>query len=290
MSAETEEIVKKVQHVTNVTNEDGQIVAPAIRYLTMQERIDREAELKNLDDTLNQPNWVLSRMELTHDRMNSMRTRRARLNKEIQTYSAPNDLKGETKDALYKLEKELAAKIQDGMVPREDMTRNPVGAVDQNIAWGKARKAAIMAWKNVRRALSPDSEEKDLANIEQLRPTRYRGNGNALYLPDSQAPSQFAMTPLAKENFEDVFPDSPTVNTPFKAAERREAEEARIAELQAKVAELEQKLVDKKGPDQYIKRRNRRLRAAEASLRMKQWWEDKKAKQTEAAPAQVIDE
>lgn len=278
MSAEKETILSQVTHVVNETNEEGQVVAPAVRYLTMQERIDREKELKALDDTLTQPNWVLSRMELTHDRMNSMRQRRARLKKEISTYSPPTDLRGETKDALYKLEKDLAAKIQEGMVPREDMTRNPVGAVDQNIKWGVAKKSAILTWKNIKRLLSPDSEEKDLANIEQLRPSRYRGNGNAVYLPDAEAPSSFAMTPLAKENFEDVFPDSPTVDTPLKQAERREAEDARIAELQAQVAELERKLSVKKA-DHYVKKRARQMATAEASVRMKKWWADKKAKQ-----------
>ena len=283
MSAESEELLKKVEQVKNITDEDGHVVQPAMRYLTMQERIDREADLKNLEDTLNQPAWVLSRMELTHDRVNSMRQRRQRLKKELQTYSPPTDISGPTKDALYQKEKELAAQIQEGMVPREDMTRNPVGAVDQNIKWQRQKKAAILAWKNIKRILNPDSEEKDLANVEQLRPARFHAGGVPLYYPEAELPSKFSMTAEAKENFDDTFPDSPTIDTPLKQAERREAEEL-LAKAEAENAALKEQLA-KLGRDRDGQIALRKQRREVSKARMEKYWADRKAaKNPQPAP------
>ena len=41
MNPGTEELVKKVQSVTNGFNTDGDLVKPAYRVLTFQERVDR---------------------------------------------------------------------------------------------------------------------------------------------------------------------------------------------------------------------------------------------------------
>ena len=115
MNPGTEELVKKVQHVTNKFGEDGEMVKPATRYLTMSERVDREGELTHIDDFLNQPPAILRSLNIPSERLGNLRGRRKRIKKELDNSSPPTDLTGEEKDAIYALEKQMAEKIQNGM-------------------------------------------------------------------------------------------------------------------------------------------------------------------------------
>ena len=83
---------------------------------------------------------------------------------------SPEPLSPTEKDKLAAMEKRLAAKIQDGMPTDETMRKNPVGAIDQHTAWERANKKLIKWWKNVRIQLNPDSDDRDLSNVERLRP------------------------------------------------------------------------------------------------------------------------
>ena len=127
MNLGTEELVKKVQSVTNEFNTDGDLVKPAYRVLTFQERIDREQEIREIGEFLDQSPSVMKTLHPTPERLNNLRSRRKRIKKELEASSPPTDLTGEQKDALYKMEKELAAKIRDGMLPWEDMTQKCAG-------------------------------------------------------------------------------------------------------------------------------------------------------------------
>ncbi len=273
----TEELLAKVQQVSNEFNEDGEITKPATRYLTAQERIDREKELKNLDDQLNQPDWVLSRMQLTADRIHSMRSRRQRLKREMEKQSAPTDITGEQKDALYKLEKDLVEKIQTGMVAEEDMRRNPAGAVDRNIHWLKATKGFQLVWKNVRRILNPDSEEKDLANVDMLRPKMFIPGGPSGFDTSAQAPGQMSYSHIPDDKWEAAGLPLVNENSPLAQMEKRDEAE-RVKELEAEVALLKDKLVSKAEAKVALQKQTKENRD-KARERMKEYWKNKKAAQ-----------
>jgi hypothetical protein len=289
MSAETEKILADVQQVKNESNEDGDIVKPAMRYFTMPERLDREDELKQIDDTLTQPGWVLGRLNMTAERIKQLKQRQKRLKRELNTYSPPTDLSGQTKDALYAQQKELEEKIREGMLPREVMRKNPVGAVDDNIRWQARAKNWILQWKNIRRALNPTSEEKDLANVERLRPEMYVPGRPSGFMGDAQITGHFAMSEQAKEN----WPlGEPKVDTALKQAERRELEEAEIEALKVKIAALEAEKIElsKKAADEterrQMKKEAAKIRAAKQREAMKARWAAKKAQPPEAPPAE----
>src|SRR3990167_7494775 len=82
---------------------------------------------------------------------------------------SPEPLSAPEKDKLAKLEKQLAAQIQEGMPTDETMRKNPVGAIHAHTTWERAKKKIIKMWKNVRIQLNPESDDADLANVERLR-------------------------------------------------------------------------------------------------------------------------
>lgn len=84
---------------------------------------------------------------------------------------SPEPLSGKEKDTLNQLEKRLRQKITTNMPTEEVMRKNPAGAVDWHVRWERANKKLIKMWKNVRIQLNPDSQDRDLANIERYRPS-----------------------------------------------------------------------------------------------------------------------
>ena len=255
MNPGTEELVKKVQSVTNIFNSEGDLVKPAVRFLTMPERVDRENELATIDEFLNQPPAIMRTLHPTPERLTNLRQRRKRIKNELEKSSPPTNLSGEEKDALYKLEKELKAEIRDGMLPWEDMIRNPVGAVDHNVKWQRAKKSAILAFKNVRRALNPDSEDKDLANVEMLRPRRYVAGGDSIPMLDSEAPGHFSYSQIPDEKWEASGLPLVNPNSPLAQMEKRDKTQ-REMELEKENAELRAALKTK--PVSTVKTKSRK--------------------------------
>ena len=96
--------------------------------------------------------------------------RRDKAKRSLDTQS-PEPLTGAEKDKLYKLEKRLKDKILNNMPTDEVMRKNPAGAVDWHQRWEKANKKLVRIWKNVRIQLNPDSQDRDLANIDRYRPS-----------------------------------------------------------------------------------------------------------------------
>ena len=169
MNTETETILKEVGNVTNETTE-GVITQRATRYYTFNERQTREEELKRIDDQLKAPSYVQS--AISAEGRQHLAKRQRDLKREL-TKCAPPETTGETKDALNVRRKELETKIRLGMPTQEEMRRNPVGAVDQHRRWERATEKAVLEWKNIKRVLERDSDERDLSNVETLRPHRY---------------------------------------------------------------------------------------------------------------------
>ncbi|MCI0559330.1 MAG: hypothetical protein MN733_12620 [Nitrososphaera sp.] len=95
--------------------------------------------------------------------------RKRRSEQQLATQS-PESLTSQEKDKLHALEKKLRNRIVENMPTEEVMRKNPPGAVDWNRRWLEANKKIISIWKNVRIQLNPDSQDRDLANIERYRP------------------------------------------------------------------------------------------------------------------------
>ena len=85
--------------------------------------------------------------------------------------SSPVPLTGKEKDSLHNLEKKLRDRITQNMPTQEVMRKNPAGAVDWHRKWENVNKPLIRMWKNVKIQLNPDSQDRDLSNIERYRPS-----------------------------------------------------------------------------------------------------------------------
>ena len=263
-SKETEEIIKKVSHVTNEFDQYGDLKDAAIRVFNAEEKEAIETELKSISDQLNQPAWVNNR--LSSERRGDMMNRAKDLRKQLDKHGAPDKLSGETMDALEKLRVELEDKIRPGLLPHEVMWRNPAGAADQHLKREKAIKPYILMWKNVRAMQNPHNTDQDLRNIETLRPSLGNPHGAATFMANARLPGNFAMTPEAKANFDQTFPDSPTIDTAMKQVERREAEE--IKALQEKITALEAKIEHESGKKQRAKDRMAKAREARGKKKL----------------------
>lgn len=236
-SEETEAIIKKVSHVRNEFDEYGDLKESAVTIYNAGEREERETELKTIDGQLNQPAWVNNR--LTSERRGIMMNRAKDLRKQLAKYSPPDNLSGETKDALEKYRIELEGKIRSTLLPQEVMWRNPPGAPDEHLKRERSIKDSILIWKNVVTMQNPHNTDQDLRNIERLRPSLANPHSAASFMANARLPGSFAMTPLAKDNFDETFPDSPTIDTAMKQIERRDAE---LEDLKKRNALLEAKL------------------------------------------------
>lgn len=98
---------------------------------------------------------------------------------------APQPIPANQIDAAVKLEEELRTDWLQGMPTQKEMSRNPTGAVDKNMAWDRRSKQAVLRWKHLKRRLhaSGISEhrlagEGDVSNIERHRPAGGSGELN----------------------------------------------------------------------------------------------------------------
>ena len=197
MSVETEVTLARMAHVTNDVV-DGELKAPAVRLLRFHERQERQEEMAELEKHLAAPAWAAAAMSAEGRRQ--LAIRKQALKKDLEQHSPRPDLSGETVDALARRQQVLESHILEGMPTREEMRRNPPGAVDRHRNWNR-KKAAVLEWKNNQVQLNPDSDDVDLCNIERLRPSEMNQTGASTYMASAQIPGNFAMTPAAKDNW-----------------------------------------------------------------------------------------
>lgn len=232
-SSETEHYIKEAGRVRNQANSRGRLLQPARRYLRYNEKAKRQDEAKRLKDMLSPQNIMVSKMgeqsvAMARKHLNS-------IEEDLEENSAPTNLPGETKDALYKTLNEEIEIYRQGMVPHEEMRRNPVGAVDRHLKHERANKDRALKIKNLLIMLNPDSDEQDLCNLEKYRPHINLPQGASSYMAEAQIPGVFGMTALAKENWPENMPEFGTANSVLKQADERERLEARIKELEAEL-------------------------------------------------------
>lgn len=147
---------------------------------------------------------------------------RARLIRRIKDTEAqmnefcPEPLPAHEKDENALRIQDLEREITANMPTQQQMRKNPAQTVHQNILWNRYQKRNVLEWKNRKLQQEPDSEDPDLANVEILRPYR-----PFEYDTTAQIPGYHVMSPQGKENFETIFPGSPTGDTALKQVERQ---------------------------------------------------------------------
>ena len=197
MDSEKDKVLADVKQVRNVRDKKGKLIQKSKRYLTKAEREDREQHVNRMKAQLRQPTWV-------NDALggNSPQTlaKGIRSMEEDLEENSPPKLSAPTRDALSKRQQELREQIKVGMLTHEEMRRNPPGAVDRHRKWEKQNTDRILEYKNVCRALEPDSDAKDLASLEVFRPSRpFAYNSNA------QISGHMAYSDVPQENWEATF-------------------------------------------------------------------------------------
>ena len=148
---------------------------------------------------------------------------------------AAKPLTGAERDKVVKLLAEVMEHdIRPALLPREEMRRNPAGAVGRFLKEENSPQVQhnIQQWKRGMLAVEAGNPDPDLANIERFRPEKIHDTGGvSTFSAGAQIPGNFAMTPQAKEN----WPlGEPTVDTPLKQSKRvmSEAQKAALAKAQ----------------------------------------------------------
>ncbi len=205
-STETETILNKVKQTKNEKDREGNWVKKAFRYLRWPERTRIENEINQSKRGMQAAAWT----GMSDEGRQNMSKRVLGMERQLREESPPTDLSGDTKDALAKRCKELETQIREGMPPHEVMRRNPVGAVDAHRKWEVFNKTRILEWKNVMRALNPTSDERDLANVERLRPTITGPGQDPTVMVESQIPGYFSYHTVDANRWKETFGEQPT--------------------------------------------------------------------------------
>lgn len=124
----------------------------------------------------------------------------------------PRPVDGAEKDRIAHLADEvMQGTIRPAMLTKEEMRRNPAGAVGQFLKRESHPivKGAVRLWKRAMFALEPQSQDPDLANAERFRPE----TGASTILTNAQIPGHMAIPEAAKanlpESMQQVPPTSP---------------------------------------------------------------------------------
>ena len=185
---------------------------PLDRVLLKAEQIqDLHEEKDQIDAALAPTNPFRSKIS----KPQLMHQRRKAIDRQLEDY-APEKLDGMEKDKLANLEKELRAAWTTNMPTEEEMRKNPPGMVDRHRKWEKLNKKIIGQWKNVRRQLEPDSDDKDLANIERYRPSGVLDR----LVAGAQISGAMNYRNVPQENWDTAFGDKKPENTALEQAKR----------------------------------------------------------------------
>lgn len=157
-------------------------------------RAERQREIDETDAVLRDP--ALAK-QLSNPGQLAKQTKERKQTLEAQT---PPALKPAVLDKVARLNKAALAYAREGMLSRTDLRANPPGASDQLRNWEKAKKKAVLAWKRTQVLLHPESEDRDLANLERYRPVRQTRD----LMGEADIPGVFTLSPQAKENFDAI--------------------------------------------------------------------------------------
>lgn len=256
MSAETEEVLRKVRTVRNKA-ERGELTQKATRILPYAERQAMHDEMRIIESSLGAA--PEARQAITKEGLRNLARRRNYITKSLNESSPPTDLSGETRNALLKRERELAAEIRESMPLAEVMRRNPAGAVDWHVKWERKNKDKILEWKNIRRMNNPEDDSQDLANVEMLRPSMLMPKGASTFMPDAQIKGYMSYGHVADQVWEDTFGNIHAVNSPYERAKAAEAEDKNDAEVEARENEAVQMAMENQSLKEKVEELEKKL-------------------------------
>lgn len=209
--AETAETMERVRSVVN----DRKRGKKAVRLLSKPERDALEEEKQTEAEKIHAAKTFRTGVDVS-----ASYKRIQDIDMQLEQESPTMDLKPQTIDELSKEERRLREKILQGMPSREVMRRNPYGAVDRHIAWEKENKTDLLIWKNIKRQLEPNSEDRDLSNFEKFRPETTDRGGTSSFMGDAQISGHVALSEKAKENFPESMGND--VNSALAQVEKTE--------------------------------------------------------------------
>ena len=184
-----------------VNHADGETSERMRTYYRKHQRDEMKKEIDALDRVLGDPE---EKKYLQKAGQLKQQNDRARV---LLRRQSPPSLTAAQRDKLALLEKATLDSAREGMLSQEELRHKPIGAPDRQRAWEAAKKRHIFLWKNCRVLLNPQSDARDLANLERYRPAV---PGRNLFT-DGLIPGQFALSPQAKDNFDAINWDSPEV-------------------------------------------------------------------------------
>ena len=163
------------------------------KYMRKYQRDERQREIRDIETVLGNQEarkGLSNPGQLKHQNDQRVATLR------MQT---PPDLSDSQRDKISRLNRLALEDAKEGMVTQEDMRYKPAGTVDDNIRWNKAKKPSVLLWKNIQLLLNPDSDARELCNIERFRPTR--GTRDGMLARGAAIEPIFTQSNAAKENW-----------------------------------------------------------------------------------------
>lgn len=139
-------------------------------YLRPSQRVALQQDLQAAESALNNPEIAPYIEDKTRARQQARDLKKTLDEKSPKPYETP-----QAKDAAMARERELREQWSTGMLSQEEMRRNRQGtsnSVYRHMKWEQANKKKIQEWKEIRARLEPDSDDPDLCNIEQYRPSQ----------------------------------------------------------------------------------------------------------------------
>lgn len=179
--------------------------------LRPNQKADLQEEEQRLEKAINDPRARLD------DRPSAVR--RLKQVKQQLAIFTPKPYSDEEIDTAVRRERELREEITSGMPTQEEMRRAPPGAVGRHRSWEKKFEKKIDEWKEIRLRIHHDSDDPDIANLEQFRPS----SGGQLNMDNARIPQKTAF----------FFPDTISVKNLMdpEARAKLKAETERVMKL-----------------------------------------------------------
>lgn len=130
----------------------------------------------------------------------AVNTQLRKLSNQLET-QVPKPYNPNEVDSMVKKEKNLREKILNGMPSQEEMRKSPPGAVGKHMAWEKRNKEKLLAWKETRLRLEPESTDPDIANFERYRPVTNSLNMDNAHIPGKQ---YYLPTEAYKQGYDNI--------------------------------------------------------------------------------------
>jgi len=229
--------------------------APKQGYLRPREREELQQDIGNAEAELNEADPAFR-----VDDRNQVNARRGRLQHQLDAGKAP-ELTPLQRDAKVKEARELGDYLSGKMLSRDEMMKNPPGTVGKNIKYHRETKDAQLRWKALQLELNPESQDPDIANLEQIRPESNRSvsYANSQIGQDNEAihsvPSRAYMA-----NYDDIEWDAAAV------MERLDKQSSMLEQAASLIEKQQQRIDSLEGPSGPNRQAKPKQPASEAKI------------------------